>query len=372
MSGAAWGLDRCRVGMFDSRAMARRFLFRNEHVRRASDAPASPRTGRRQGEVLRVRGGAAAVVRFDARFGAGLLATVPTAPGTYIFRNAEGEALYVGKARNLRARLRQYRQASGGRRGLRMRGIVAEAAGLAWEVAETELAAELRELALIQQLRPPLNIVGAHAAGYPFWGVRIGADGVVAFCHVAAAETAKGFALHGAWRSRGRSLAAFSALMRLLALLGHPEPARRARASAPELRGRIVAFRQLSVALAAGAGAFLRGDGDAWLGDLCLALLERASARRRPEEVQADLALLRRFWRDEVAVLRQACEATGFSAWPVPQEARDPLLLRVRASNRAADGEVERGARTRAARSRRARARRPHGQGPLRARRRSR
>ncbi len=315
-------------------AMARRFLFRVENVHAAQSRRVEG--GRRRGEVLRVRGGSVAVARFDARFGEGLLATVPRAPGTYVFSDAAGQPLYVGKARDLRARLRQYRQATRGRRGVRMRGIVAEATALAWEVAESELAAGLRELALIATLKPPLNIAGAHAAGYPFWGLRVGGDGVVAFCHASAPETAAGFSLHGAWRSRGRSLEAFSAMLRLLALLGHPEPPRRARALAPDLRGRIVAFRQLATGLVAGAEGFLRGDGDGWLAELCLALLERSSARRRPEEVAADLAVLRRFWRDEVAPLRAACEAEAFSAWPVPQAARDALMLRARAAARAA------------------------------------
>jgi hypothetical protein len=326
--------------------MARRFLFRFEHLQRAT-----PQGGRRQGEVLRVRGGAAA--RFDARFGAGLLASVPTAPGIYVYRDAAGTALYVGKAGNLRARLRQYRQASGGRRGLRMRGIVAEAASVAWEVTESELAAGLRELELIVGLAPRLNIVGAHSAAYPSWGVRVGADGVTAFCHATDPDGARGFELHGAWRSRGRSLAAFSALMRLLSLLGHAEPPKRARGLAPELRGRVVAFRRLAPELVAGAAGFLRGDDEGWLGALCLALLDRPAARRRADEVAADLAVVRRFWRDEVAPLRAACAAEGFSVWPVPREVRDRLMLRARAAARQAGAGTGR-ARRRAARGGRA------------------
>jgi excinuclease ABC subunit C len=33
---------------------------------------------------------------------------VPTSPGVYIYRNSAGEVIYVGKARNLRNRMRSY------------------------------------------------------------------------------------------------------------------------------------------------------------------------------------------------------------------------------------------------------------------------
>ena len=34
--------------------------------------------------------------------------TLPTDPGVYLYKNAEGEVIYVGKAKNLRARVRSY------------------------------------------------------------------------------------------------------------------------------------------------------------------------------------------------------------------------------------------------------------------------
>ena len=36
------------------------------------------------------------------------LASVPTEPGVYLWKNAQGEVIYVGKAKQLRARMRQY------------------------------------------------------------------------------------------------------------------------------------------------------------------------------------------------------------------------------------------------------------------------
>jgi len=34
--------------------------------------------------------------------------TLPTQPGVYLYKNAEGEIIYVGKAKNLRSRVRSY------------------------------------------------------------------------------------------------------------------------------------------------------------------------------------------------------------------------------------------------------------------------
>ena len=34
--------------------------------------------------------------------------TLPTRPGVYLYKNADGEVIYVGKAKNLRARVRSY------------------------------------------------------------------------------------------------------------------------------------------------------------------------------------------------------------------------------------------------------------------------
>src|ERR687898_1980514 len=79
----------------------------------------------------------------------------PTRPGVYLFRDRHGQVLYVGRARDLRARLRSYFRSE------RQRPSV-EAALLAlhrieWRVLDSELEAALEELRLIRQLQPPAN-----------------------------------------------------------------------------------------------------------------------------------------------------------------------------------------------------------------------
>jgi DNA polymerase III epsilon subunit family exonuclease len=79
----------------------------------------------------------------------------PSKPGVYLFRDGHGQVLYVGRARDLRGRLRSYF------RGERQRPSV-EAALLAldrieWRVLGSELEAAVEELRLIRGLQPPAN-----------------------------------------------------------------------------------------------------------------------------------------------------------------------------------------------------------------------
>src|SRR5215203_5506906 len=84
-----------------------------------------------------------------------LASGAPTRPGVYLFRDRHDQVLYVGRARDLRARLRSYFRSE------RQRPSV-EAALLAldrveWRVLGSELEAALEEVRLIRELQPPAN-----------------------------------------------------------------------------------------------------------------------------------------------------------------------------------------------------------------------
>ena len=87
-----------------------------------------------------------------------LVAGAPRSPGVYVFRGAGGIALYVGRARELRARLRSYFA------GERQRPAVEAALGalerVEWRETGSELEAALAELRLLRELRPPANARG--------------------------------------------------------------------------------------------------------------------------------------------------------------------------------------------------------------------
>jgi DNA polymerase-3 subunit epsilon len=79
----------------------------------------------------------------------------PASPGVYLFRDRHEQVLYVGRARDLRARLRSYFRTD------RQRPAVEAALGalerIEWRVCGSELEAALDELRLIRELRPPAN-----------------------------------------------------------------------------------------------------------------------------------------------------------------------------------------------------------------------
>ena len=83
------------------------------------------------------------------------MAGAPTTPGTYLFRDANGQALYVGRARNLSARLRSY--FSGERQRPAVEAALGALAQVEWQRCGSELEAALDELRLLRELRPPAN-----------------------------------------------------------------------------------------------------------------------------------------------------------------------------------------------------------------------
>jgi len=87
-----------------------------------------------------------------------LVAGAPSTPGVYLFRDVRRHVLYVGRARDLKARLRSYLA------GTRQRPAVEAALGalvqVEWRETGSELEAALEELRLIRELRPPANARG--------------------------------------------------------------------------------------------------------------------------------------------------------------------------------------------------------------------
>jgi DNA polymerase-3 subunit epsilon len=79
----------------------------------------------------------------------------PTRPGVYLFLGQNDQVLYVGRARDLRARLRSYFRSD--RQRPAVEAAVAAAERIEWRVTGSELEAALEELRLIRELRPPGN-----------------------------------------------------------------------------------------------------------------------------------------------------------------------------------------------------------------------
>lgn len=95
------------------------------------------------------------------------LASVPEQPGVYTFQDSLHHILYVGKARELRNRLRSYFQKSSGL-DPRKTSMMREVRSFAYTVTGNELEALVLEANLIKRYRPRYNIVLRDDKSYPY------------------------------------------------------------------------------------------------------------------------------------------------------------------------------------------------------------
>ena len=91
--------------------------------------------------------------------------SIPEAPGSYQFLDAEGRVIYVGKAKSLRSRLNNY---FGSQLPLRTRQMVDAAASVEWIQVANEVEALMLEFSLIQRHRPRFNVRYTDDKSYPF------------------------------------------------------------------------------------------------------------------------------------------------------------------------------------------------------------
>ncbi len=94
------------------------------------------------------------------------VALVPTDPGCYLWKDAKGNVLYVGKAKNLRARMRQYVQLTDERPMVPR--LMAATASFDYVVVGSEHEALVLEINLIHQYRPPFNVDLKDDKSYPY------------------------------------------------------------------------------------------------------------------------------------------------------------------------------------------------------------
>ncbi len=98
---------------------------------------------------------------------------IPTSPGVYRFKDDQGRVLYVGKAKNLRARLSNYFQPL---RSLheRTRRMVLTGASVEWTVVGSEFEALQLEFTWIKEFNPPFNVQFRDDKSYPYLAITLG------------------------------------------------------------------------------------------------------------------------------------------------------------------------------------------------------
>ncbi|HRV91046.1 MAG TPA: excinuclease ABC subunit UvrC [Anaerolineae bacterium] len=96
-----------------------------------------------------------------------ILKTLPSKPGVYLHKNVHGKVIYVGKAVNLKSRVRSYFHQSA-QHNAKTRRLVEEIADIEFIVAESELEALLLENTLIKKNQPRFNVRLKDDKRYPY------------------------------------------------------------------------------------------------------------------------------------------------------------------------------------------------------------
>ncbi|WP_232678858.1 excinuclease ABC subunit UvrC [Nocardioides sp. R-C-SC26] len=99
--------------------------------------------------------------------------TIPTRPGVYRFRDANGRVIYVGKAKSLRSRLSSYFQDIAGLHP-RTATMVTTARSVDWTVVNTEVEALQLEYSWIKEFDPRFNVKYRDDKSYPWLAVTVG------------------------------------------------------------------------------------------------------------------------------------------------------------------------------------------------------
>ncbi|GLY81749.1 excinuclease ABC subunit UvrC [Actinoallomurus iriomotensis] len=101
--------------------------------------------------------------------------TIPESPGVYRFRDTGGRVIYVGKAKNLRARLNSYFADFAGLHP-RTQTMLQTAAGVEWTVVGTEVEALQLEYSWIKEFDPRFNVKYRDDKSYPYLAVTMNED----------------------------------------------------------------------------------------------------------------------------------------------------------------------------------------------------
>lgn len=103
------------------------------------------------------------------------LAYVPAKPGVYIFKDRKDRVLYVGKAKNLKSRMRTYFQKPDGL-DMRKSSMVKLIKDFSYIITGNELEALILEANLIKQYKPRFNVILRDDKNYPYIKLTVGEE----------------------------------------------------------------------------------------------------------------------------------------------------------------------------------------------------
>ncbi|KDR94855.1 Excinuclease ABC subunit C [Peptoclostridium litorale DSM 5388] len=99
------------------------------------------------------------------------LSMLPSSPGVYIMKDAVGDVIYVGKAKSLKNRVRQYFQNAA--KPAKVESMVKNIAEFEYIITDSELEALILECNLIKKYRPKYNVIFMDDKTYPFIKVTV-------------------------------------------------------------------------------------------------------------------------------------------------------------------------------------------------------
>lgn len=178
--------------------------------------------------------------KFDSRF----FTQIPRSSGIYIMRDENKAILYIGKAKDLRARISSYRQAKPGIVAENVIEMIENVDQIEWELCPSEKLAFNRESELLRAIRPPFNIANVEAEKYLYIGFRIctrlnSLQQKIQF-KLSSYTMDQDYKFFGCFRNRSKIKSGYCALLRLLYAAQNQKqrfiyPAKITRASPPYL-----------------------------------------------------------------------------------------------------------------------------------------
>lgn len=149
------------------------------------------------------------------RLGNEFFKRIPKSPGVYSMFNSHGSLLYIGKAKNLKTRLRSYLQVKPDRSSRKTLRLVHSIAQITWEICDSEQSALLRENQLLRAHQPPFNALNVYPEMYYFL-VFENKSSAFRFRLTQQSQFTQKEMVFGAFKSRRLVFKGYSALLRLL------------------------------------------------------------------------------------------------------------------------------------------------------------
>ncbi|HOV80769.1 MAG TPA: excinuclease ABC subunit UvrC [Bacillota bacterium] len=232
------------------------------------------------------------------------LKKLPAVPGVYIFRDAAGGIIYIGKAVSLKNRVRSYFQ-KGAQLPPKTRLMTEKVCGIDFIVTDSEVEALILEQNLIKEHRPRYNALLKDDKSYPYLKVTLGDD--FPRVMITRRRVRDGSRYFGPYTRVG-------AVNETLRFLKNVFPFRSCRQKEPAARGRPCLNYHIKRCLGPCCGLTDRGTYRSMINEICLFLegrhedvVKRLSARMEEAAKNLEFERAARF-RDQLQAVREVVE----------------------------------------------------------------